>query len=76
MSKCRKLKHGGPIGNERPPSTQSGRFDRCYRPKELPRDRAQGEERNMISFSTIVDPGLIRVPTRDPFPIGFIAEAT
>jgi hypothetical protein len=76
MSECRKLKHGGRIGNERPPSTQSVRFVRCYRHKELPRGHAQGKERNTISFSIIVNPGLIRVPTKDPFPIGFDPEAT
>jgi hypothetical protein len=35
---------------------------------------AQDKERNIILFSTVINSGLIRVPMREPFLIGFIAD--
>jgi uncharacterized membrane protein YgcG len=38
-------------------------------------NQAQGKERNIIFFSTVINLGLTRVPMEDPFPIGFVADA-
>jgi hypothetical protein len=37
-------------------------------------NHAQGKERNIIFFSIVINPGLTRVPMREPFPIGFVAD--
>jgi hypothetical protein len=37
-------------------------------------NHAQGKERNVIFFSTVINLGLARVPMGDQFPIGFVAD--